>query len=83
MRYWKRPSIYLAAVPVIGIAVGALAHWALHCGYECTGTLSGPVDRAALFMLYLFGYGLWFFWGVAAVVLVVELLYQRWRARAA
>jgi hypothetical protein len=83
MRLWKRPSIYLAALPVLGIAAGAFAHWVMGCGYECAGPMSGPIDRVALFLLYLFGYGIWVFWGIAAVTLLAEALYQRWRARAA
>jgi hypothetical protein len=49
------------------------------CGYECTGNVSGPVDRAALFVMYLFGYGLVLFWALAAVSFIGEVLYAKWR----
>jgi hypothetical protein len=77
MRIWRRPSFYFLVVPFIGIAVGTLAHEAMGCGRECTGPLSGPVDKVALFVAYLFGYGLPIFMALAATVYACELAYFR------
>jgi predicted ferric reductase len=51
------------------------------CGYECTGSITGPIDRVTLAATYLFGYGLWLFWGLALVSLIVEITYEKWRKR--
>ena len=83
MSVWRRPSFYLASVPIAGMLLADVVHQAMGCGYKCTGPVSGPIDRAALFALYLFGYGISFFMGLAAVVFVGEVLYRRWRRRAA
>ena len=81
MKVLRRPSFYFFVVPFLGIAVGLLLHEAMGCGYECTGRFSGPLDRAALFAAYLFGYGLPLFMGLAAFVFLLEVVYFRLRAR--
>jgi hypothetical protein len=79
MPIWKRPSFYLAVVPLLAILIATILHSAMGCGYECEGAVSGPIDRVALFLLYLFGYGLWLFLGFALAVFLIELAFQKRR----
>ena len=80
MKIWRRPSFYFLVIPFLGIAAGSLLHEVMGCGYECTGPITGPVDRVALFFAYLFGYGLPMFMGLAAIVFASELAYA-WLVR--
>ncbi len=81
MRLLKRPSFYFACLPIAAMMLGELLHTAMGCGYECSGPISGPVDRVALGALYLFGYGFPLFMGLAALVLFIELIYVHWKKR--
>ncbi len=83
MRIWKRPSLYLAVVPVVGMIAADLLHRAMGCGYECSGPISGPVDRWALSVVYLFGYGIILFWGAAVVSFVIEQIVKKHRNKTA
>ena len=73
MRIWRRPSFYFLVIPFLGIAAGSLLHEVMGCGYECTGPITGPIDRVALFFAYLFGYGLPMFMALTAIVFAGEL----------
>ena len=81
MKLLRRPSFYFFVVPFLGIAAGSLLHEAMGCEYECTGSISGPLDRVAMFVAYLFGYGLPLFLCLAAFVLALELAYFKLVAR--
>ena len=83
MRIWRRPSFYFLVIPFLGVAAGSLLHEVMGCGYECTGPISGPVDKAALFVAYLFGYGLPMFMALAVAIFAGELAYLWLLRRAA